>query len=85
MAVVSDHRYTRSGSAFPNGGYGETRAFAGLDFQDCLLDSPAARALVGGARLHRWPINQLSLGGRKKKKKKEQAEPVGYEGTCGLH
>lgn len=36
MAVLSDHRYMRSGFAFLTDGM-ETRDFAGLDFQVCLL------------------------------------------------
>lgn len=46
----------------PNGWYGDTRDFAGLDFQVCLLDSSVASALIQGACLHWWPINQLLLG-----------------------
>jgi len=62
----------------PNGWYGDTRDFAGLDFQVCLLDSSVASVLIQRASRYRWPINQLSSG-------KKQPEFVGFEGTCGLH
>lgn len=61
----------------PNGWYGDTRDFAGLDFQVCLLDSSVVCALIRGACLHWWPINQLVLG--------KSRPSLGYEGTCGLH
>lgn len=44
-----------------NGWDGDTRDFAGLDFQVCLLDISAASTLIQGACLHWWPINQLLL------------------------
>jgi len=42
VAVVSDHRYMRSGFAFLTDGLEARGIFAGLGFRDCLRDSSAA-------------------------------------------
>lgn len=60
MAVLSDHRYMRSGFAFLADGM-ETRDFAGLDFQVCLLSSKERVSIDGQSINSRWGKKKAAI------------------------
>lgn len=62
VAVLSDHRYMRSGFAFLADGM-ETRDFAGLDFQVCLLSSKERVSIDGQSINSRWGKKKQQLYG----------------------